>query len=194
MERGRVSKKRSEAAPSEKTADEAEELAAPKLPYSVALLHQRWRHGLQAVLLVPLPIYLVWINLPDPSAGPARPAAVPGYGFWALLIACLIGLLFGGRAVFRLVRSFLRAPGTIVVREGELELPPHLDASGPVKLGADDLRHIYFLRRALPTTTSGPVLVIETVRGVFQYPRDWFEHDVDQRRVALALQRMVPRR
>ncbi len=193
-----MSKRRSDeppVKPASATPAEAEaevEITAPALPYSVPLLHQRWRHGVQAALLVPLPIYLVFINLPDPGAGPSRPAAVPGYGFWVLVLACALGLLFGGRAVFRLVRSFLRAPGTIVIRDSELLLPPHLDAAAPVTVRPAELRHSYYLRRALPTTASGPVLVIESIQGVFQYPRDWFADEADQRRVALAVKRMLP--
>ena len=73
-----MSKRRSDAPPVKPASatpaeGEAEvEITAPALPYSVPLLHQRWRHGVQAALLVPLPIYLVFINLPDPGAGPSR--------------------------------------------------------------------------------------------------------------------------
>ncbi len=40
-------------------------------------------------------------------------------------------------------------------------------------------------------STTGPVLVLETKKGVFEYPRDWFAEGSDQRRVVLALNRRL---
>jgi hypothetical protein len=56
-----------------------------------------------------------------------------------------------------------------------------------------DLRHAYLLRRALPWNHTGPVLVVETRRGVFQYPRDWFGAENDQKRLSQALNRRLGR-
>ena len=174
---------------SDKDDDSGREIS---LPFEVPLLHQRWRNSVQILFMVPLPIYLVAINMPDPGAGTERPAAVPGIGFWVLCAACAVALAFGARALMRLVRSFLRAPGTIAIRSDRLQLPRSLAAASAI-LEPADLKHAYFIRRALFTTATGPILVIETSKGIFEYPRDWFDSDADQRRVATAVQRLTPR-
>lgn len=178
----------------ERERDRDDDSESPTLPFQVTLLHQRWRNGIQAALLLPIPVYLVALNWPDPTGGPGRPAATPGLGFWVLVLACAVAVGFGVRAMFRLVRSFMRHAGTIVVKTDALELPPGLEARAPIAVTPTELKVAYFIRRALPTTASGPVLVIETTRGIFEYPRDWFETDGDQRRVAVAVQRMTKQR
>lgn len=104
--------------------------------------------------------------------------------------AVLVAGLVAGRSF---VRTLLHAPGTIAVRDGEVALPSELCSGMAVTVPVGELRHAYLLRRALPWNHTGPVLVVETQRGVFQYPRDWFAGENDQRRVWTALNRRLGR-
>jgi hypothetical protein len=112
-------------------------------------------------------------------------------GFWAVPGALLV--LAGAVAGRSFVMTLLHAPGTIAVREGEVVLPEQICSAQAMTVPLADLRHAYLLRRNLPWNHTGPVLVVETRRGVFQYPRDWFAGEGDQRRVWTTLNRRLGR-
>jgi hypothetical protein len=153
----------------------AEEPKERETTLDVELAAARWRH-------------LAW--------------ALAGLGIGGLMIARMgqFGLIAGGAvviaglfAVKSFVKTLLHAPGTISVRDGEIALPSELCSGHTVTVPVDELRHAYFLRRALPWNHTGPVLVVETRRGVFHYPRDWFAGESDQRRVWSSLNRRLGR-
>lgn len=104
--------------------------------------------------------------------------------------AVVVAGLFAGKSF---VKTLLHPPGTISVRDAEVALPSELCSGVTVKVPVGEVRHAYFLRRALPWNHTGPVLVVETQRGVFQYPRDWFVGESDQRRVWSSLNRRLGR-
>jgi hypothetical protein len=111
-----------------------------------------------------------------------------------------IGLVLGGAVILgglmaarSFVMTLLHPPGVIAVREGEVVLPGQVSSGVARTVPLGELRHAYLLRRALPWNHTGPVLVVETRRGVFQYPRDWFAGENDQRRVFTALNRRLGR-
>ncbi len=111
-----------------------------------------------------------------------------------------IGWLIGGavavggvNALWAFVKTLLHPPGVVVVRDDALVLPVGVSSGQSVEMPPADLRNAYVLRRALPMNQSGPVLVVETRRGVFEYPREWFEGEADQRRIAGALNRRLGR-
>lgn len=93
----------------------------------------------------------------------------------------------------RFVRTLLRGPGVIDVGDDAVVLPQALCHKDSHTLAYDKIRHAFFLRRAVPWTRTGPILIIETDDRVFTYPRDWFASDSDQRRVALAINRHLGR-
>lgn len=111
------------------------------------------------------------------------------FGLVAGAAVAIAGLL----AARSFVKTFLHPPGTISVRDGEVALPSELCSGVTVNVPVGEVRHAYFLRRALPWNHSGPVLVVETQRVVFQYPRDWFVGESDQRRVWSSLNRRLGR-
>jgi hypothetical protein len=78
--------------------------------------------------------------------------------------------------------SLLHPPGTIALGERTVVLPVSLCAGKSVEVSFGELKHAYILRRALPWMTQGPVLVVETAQGTYEYPRDWFSGEADQRR------------
>lgn len=128
--------------------------------------------------------------------------ALAGLVIGGVMIARMgeIGLILGGAVVLggllaarSFVMSVLHDPGTIAVREGEVILPTEVCSGKTKTVPLAELRHAYLLRRALPWNHTGPVLVVETRRGVFQYPRDWFTGENDQRRVYTALNRRLGR-
>jgi hypothetical protein len=96
-----------------------------------------------------------------------------------------IGLVY----CWRLFRAIRNAPGTIRVDAVQAHLPAGHSSGVTESMPLGDVDHVYLLRREVPWGISGPVLVIETRRGVFSYPRDWFLDDKDQRAVADALMR-----
>lgn len=121
-------------------------------------------------------------------------------GFLLVVKLGTVGQLIGiGLCVAALVplRTFvmtlLHEPGTIRVAGDDATLPRGLCRGEPLTLPLGEVQHAYFLRRAVPWTRTGPVLVVETAHGIFQYPRDWFATDSDQQRVASALNRRLER-
>jgi hypothetical protein len=141
----------------------------------ITLEAARWRHFAWAVVGIGLAV-LMFVRM----------------GELGLVLGAIVGLLGlnSGRAF---VRTLRHAPGTIAVRDEAVVLPEHLCSGNSVTVPLSDLRHAYLLRRALPWNHHGPVLVVETQRGVFQYPRDWFAAEADQRRVSRTLNRRLGR-
>ena len=164
-------------------ADEASQPSKPKRsrreavagPTSVSLEHSRWRTFAWAAAGLFIGAVLVWKL---GSVGKGVGVVLIGVSLWA------------GRSF---VLTLMNEPGSIHVDQDDITLPRGLCRSAPVTLTVKDLRHAYFLRRAVPWTRTGPLLVVETDRGVFQYPRDWFATDSDQRRIAAALNHRLGR-
>lgn len=141
----------------------------------VTLEHGRWRHFGWVVVGLLGGAFLVW-----------KLGAVGRWvGFAALAWAAL--------NVFRFARTLLRDAGTIDVGDDGVTLPQALCHKDSHEVPYARLRHAFFLRRAVPWTRTGPILIIETDERVFTYPRDWFASDSDQRRVALAINRRLGR-
>jgi hypothetical protein len=145
----------------------------------VELEHGRWRHGGWALVGLVLGGVVVW------------KLGMVAKGLGAILIA--VGL-------YHLVRfgSTLRHPaGAIRVGDDGVRLPRGVCTGDELVLAQDQIRHAYFLRRAVPWTQTGPVLVVEIAADhgarALLYPRDWFASDADQRRVARALNRRLGR-
>ncbi len=139
----------------------------------VTLEHGRWRHFGWIVAGLLGGGFLVW------------KLGTVGKGVGVVLLA------LAALHVYRFTRTLLRPAGTIDVRDEVVVLPQALCHKSAHELGYDKIRHAYFLRRAVPWTRTGPILVIETDDRVFTYPRDWFASDSDQRRVALAINRRI---
>jgi hypothetical protein len=149
--------------------DKARASRAKFEPVAVMLEHSRWRH-------------LGW--------------ALVGLAMGMLLLARLgmVGQLAGlGLIAFALyrgylfVRTLLVPGGTISVQPEQVELPRGLCRGQAEVFSSDQIRHAFLLRRSVPWTTTGPILVIEAGEHVFTYPRDWFLSEVDQHRIARAI-------
>jgi hypothetical protein len=141
----------------------------------VALTHARWKNFAWGAFGIGLGVFLA-INM--------------GSIGWVLAAMVWAGTVTN---VVRFVQTFLNPPGKIVIGGEDMILPRGLCSGDLESVPLGDLKHAYFLRRAIPWNTSGPVLVIETRRGVFEYERDWFPLDGDQRLVSNALNRRLGR-
>jgi hypothetical protein len=139
----------------------------------VPMVHARWKNFGWGVFGVGLGVFLA-INM--------------GSIGWVLA-----ALVWGGTItnIKLFVQTFLSPPGTIVIGAEEMVLPSGLCAGDPQAVPTSDLRHAYLLRRAIPWNTTGPILVIETQRGVFEYERHWFPNEGDQRLVSAAVNRRL---
>jgi hypothetical protein len=136
-------------------------------PLEVELEHSRWRHFAWAAVFGLFAAFLLF--------------RVGGF------VAGALGLVAAGllaRSGYSFGLTYLRPAGRILLRGTELQLPPRLHAPAQLTLPLGDVKHAYLLRRAVGWTTPGPLLVVETARGRFEYPRDWFSSETDQRRVA----------
>jgi hypothetical protein len=143
---------------------------------------------------------------PDPATAPGERVAVELiHARDQHLRWILIGLIVGGLCVARLgtlgqgvgvglialgvwnawrfAMTFRHPPGTLVIDGDVVVLPRGLCRGQPHKLQRDEVRAVYFLRRAVPWTQAAPVLVIEAGGQAFAYPRDWFGSESDQRRI-----------
>ncbi len=143
--------------------------------FQVLLEHGRWRH-------------LGWVVV----------GAVAGcLLLWKLgAVGKAIGIIMLGITVFhmyRFVRTLMHPAGRIELRDEAVLLPDGLCRKAAHTVPYDQVKHAFFLRRAVPWSRTGPILVVETSQQVFIYPRDWFSSDSDQRRVALALNRRLGR-
>jgi len=143
--------------------------------FQVALEHGRWRHFGWLAVGVGVGAFLVW-----------RLGTV-GKGLGVVL------LILGAVNLVRFARTLLRSAGAIAVGADGVVLPDGLCSGQAHTIGYGGIRHAFFLRRAVPWTRTGPILIIETERGTFTYPRDWFTSDSDQRRIASAIHRHLAR-
>jgi hypothetical protein len=116
---------------------------------------------------------------------------------WELaIVGKAVGALLLAYGVFRATRfvgTLLHPAGRIAVTDTAIHLPRGLCAEDELVLAPDAVRHAYFLRRSVPWSKAGPILVIETADGAHSFPRDWFASDADQRRIAHALNRRLGR-
>lgn len=104
--------------------------------------------------------------------------------------ALLLLAMFQGAAA---IRTYRHEPGTFLVSTEAIQVPTGLCKGTPMALKPGQLQQAYFLRRAVPWTQAGPLLVIEAQDKAYFFPRDWFGSDSEQRRVAMALnQRLQP--
>lgn len=142
---------------------------APAGPIDVPLAHARWHHfgwlvfGLIAGLLLVLELGTV--------------GRFVGVVLLALALRHAIGF----------VRTLLYPAGTISVRDDQVILPRGLCRGKPATFPMEQVRHAFVLRRAVPWTQTGPLLVIEAGDRAFSYPRDWFLADADQQRIVRAV-------
>lgn len=109
------------------------------------------------------------------------------------LVAGAVVLLFSYPSIRLSLLAMRNPPGKIAVDDQGVSLPAGLCVGRTVSVPITEVKHAYMLRRVLPTGAHGPVLVVETEQGVFEYPRDWFGQEGDQRRVAQALNRRLGR-
>jgi len=142
---------------------------------AISLEHGRWRHFGWMLFGVIGGGVLIW------KVG----AVGKGVGVLLLIIAAINLRSF--------IQTLLHAAGDIKVSETEVELPLGLCRGAPSKFRFADIKHAFFLRRAVPWTRAGPVLIIEAADEIFSYPRDWFASDSDQQRVAMAINRRLGR-
>jgi hypothetical protein len=157
----------------------ASRTAAPDEPFQVPLEHGRWRHFGWVLTGVLGGGFLIW------------KLGVVGQVVGVILV--LVGLY---NAV-RFARTLMRPAGAIDVGEEQVSLPAALCSTEVVSFPYDKIRHVFFLRRAVPWTRTGPILVVQgEAQGgdrLLSYPRDWFGSDSDQRRIALAINRRLGR-
>lgn len=149
--------------------------SAGESTFHVSLESGRWRHLTWIVTSAAVGVLLLW------------KLGVVGKAVGVLLLA------YGALNVYRFVRTLLNPAGRIEVRDDGVVLPIGLCTRGTTTVPYDEVRHAFFLRRAVPWSRTGPILVIEAGNRAFTYPRDWFTSDSDQRRVALALNRRLGR-
>jgi hypothetical protein len=147
----------------------------PELPFEVKLEHARWKHFGWAVAGLLLGGVLVW------------KLGIVGKG---LGVTLLVAALLAARAF---AMTLMNEPGTIRVSAGSVHLPRGLCRGAGVDTPIGDVKHVFFLRRAVPWMRTGPVLVVETAGQAFLFPRDWFGSESDQRRIATALNRQLGR-
>ena len=108
-----------------------------------------------------------------------------GQGIGVVLVA--IGLFQG----FKAIQTFLHPAGTFCVDGDSIQLPTGLCKGPELKLERAKIDHVFFLRRSVPWTQAGPLLVVETGGESYVFPRDWFASDSDQRRIETALNRQL---
>jgi hypothetical protein len=164
-----------DAAAARKAERAAARRSAGESTFQVSLEHGRSRHLTWLVISAAIGILLLW------------KLGVVGKAIGVML------LLVSALHAYRVVRTLLRPPGRIEVRDDGVVLPAGLCREGSTAVPYSQVRHAFFLRRAVPWSRTGPILVIESEDQVFTYPRDWFSSDSDQRRVALALNRRLGR-
>ncbi|MCP4446472.1 MAG: hypothetical protein GY811_14170 [Myxococcales bacterium] len=142
-------------------------------PIKITLLHGRGRH-------------LGWV-LFGGIAG--------GLLLWRFgSIGQALGLLLLAIAIqqgYRLAQTVLHAAGTFQVDGENVLVPTGLCSGAELKLQRSQIDHVFFLRRSVPWTQAGPLLIIETEGKSYSFPRDWFASDSDQRRVEMALNRQL---
>lgn len=121
--------------------------------------------------------------------------AIGAFLLWRLgTVGQWLGVFLMGVAAwhaFKLVRTLIYPPGTIDLQGDTVVLPTGVCQAKALETSWDKVRHAYFLRRAVPWSRTGPILVVETDERILAYPRDWFRSDSDQRRVSQAIHRKI---
>ncbi len=106
---------------------------------------------------------------------------------WKLaIVGQVVGVIFlvvAALAAKSFIFTVINPPGTIEVADDKLTLPDGLCRGRSSDFTYDQVKHAFFLRRAVPWTRAGPVLVVEAGDLAFTYPRDWFASESEQHRV-----------
>jgi hypothetical protein len=144
-------------------------------PFEVTLVHARNTHLGWAIVALAVGVLLVW------------KLAIVGQALG------VISLVFAAFAARSFAMTLLNPPGTIRVEDDRVELPVGLCRGKSDALPYEQIKHVFFLRRAVPWTRAGPVLVVETADLAFTYPRDWFSSESEQRRVLRGIHRKLRR-
>ncbi len=105
---------------------------------------------------------------------------------------CLVAL--GMYRGYRFARTLMQPPGTIIVSPGNVDLPLGLCHGNSVRVDISEIGHVFFLRRAVPWTSAGPILIVEVGETAYMYPRNWFLTEGDQHRIAQAIREFVRKR
>lgn len=152
-------------------AEESKRPADDGKPISITMLHGRGRH-------------LGWVLFGYLGGG----ALLWRFGTIGQILGAVL-VLIALQQTYRLVQTLTRKPGTFRVDGDEVQLPIGLCAGPELKLQRGQIDHVFFLRRSVPWTQAGPLLIVETQGKSYSFPRDWFSSDSDQRRVETALNR-----
>ena len=144
-------------------------------PIAITLLHGRGRH-------------LGWVLV----GGIAGGALLLRFGTIGQIIGAVL-MAIALQQAYRLVQTIRNQPGTFRVDGDDVQLPTGLCAGPELKLSRKQIDHVFFLRRSVPWTQAGPLLIVETQGKTYSFPRDWFSSDSDQRRVETALNRELRR-
>jgi len=144
-------------------------------PFAVELVHARRSHLSWTLACLLLGSLLLW------------KLAVIGkiLGVVLLVVAAI--------SARRLALTLLNEPGTIRIDSDEVSLPVGLCRGVSRGFSTGDVTHAFFLRRAVPWTRAGPILIVEVGDSVFSYPRDWFASESEQRRILEAINRRLGR-
>ena len=102
-------------------------------------------------------------------------------------IAGVVLLAIAVRHGLGFARTLRYPAGTIEVNAEQVVLPTGLCRGKDATFPMEQVRHAFFLRRAVPWTQTGPMLVIEAGDRAFAYPRDWFASEADQQRIVHAI-------
>lgn len=123
---------------------------------------------------------------------------VGGLLLWKLaLVGKLVGfvlLIVAGVAGRSFLLTLLNAPGTFKAGKERIEVPHGLCRGKTVTFEYEQINHAFFLRRAVPWTRAGPILIIEADEHALAYPRDWFSSDADQQRILDLLTHQMTRK
>ena len=147
----------------------------PEQALAIELVHARRSHLSWMLACLVLGVLLVWH------------LAIIGQ------ILGVVLLLVSAVSARRLVRTLMNEPGVIRVDRDAVVLPVGLCRGSSRGFSFDEVKHAFFLRRAVPWTRAGPILVIEAGDEVFAYPRDWFASESDQRQVMEAINKRLGR-
>ncbi len=144
-------------------------------PVEVSLIHSRRNHA-------------TWV---------AFGLLAGGLLVWKLaIVGKILGVIFliiGAFAARSLILTLLHPPGAIKVDPDSVTLPLGLCRGKELSYPIAEVHHAFFLRRAVPWTRAGPVLVVEAGDKALSYPRDWFASEGDQRQVLEAINHRLGR-
>ncbi|HTM19923.1 MAG TPA: hypothetical protein VL172_05435, partial [Kofleriaceae bacterium] len=142
-------------------------------PFEIELVHARRSHLGWGLFELVLGVLLVWK---------------------LAIVGQIVGVVFLGLGAWtarNFVMTLLHPPGTIAVGAEQVTLPLGLCRGKHSELPLASVKHVFFLRRAVPWTRAAPVLVVETAERAFAYPRDWFASEADQRMVLQGLNKRI---